>query len=189
MAFDRFHVPPSPTKKGSVMKLEKISLLAILVLSLSACGTVPQSRAHYIELMKEPTGFGPFQRMAFSKVVARPFDKVVANIDDKLRRCVPGGYTQTTMSGGGMSTLSVQNNQRVERVSRDKAEVTVQQYHSSTAMQSEGGFYLLAADVLRRDKKSVRIDFYTAKHYAGIADAIEKWAQGSKKCRGIGGNA
>ena len=68
----------------------------------------------------------------------------------------------------------MRNNQRVERVSPDKAEITVQQYHSSTVGQSEGGFYLLAADVLRVDKKSVRIDFYTAKHYAGIADAIEK---------------
>ena len=87
-----------------------------------------------------------------------------------------------------MSSLSVHNNQRVERVSRDKAEITIQQIHSSTAMQSEGGFYLLAADVLRQDNKSVRIDFYTAKHYAGIADAIEKWAQGSPKCHGIGGN-
>ena len=170
------------------MKLGNISLAAILVMSLTACGTVPQSRAHYIELMKEQTGSGPFQRMAFSKVTARPFDKVVANIEDKLRRCVPGGYTQTTMGGGSMSTLSVQNNQRVERVSPNKAEITVQQHHSSTVNQSQGGFYLLAADVLRVDNKSVRIDFYTAKHYAGIADAIEKWAQGSQNCHGIGGN-
>ena len=88
-----------------------------------------------------------------------------------------------------MSTLSVQNNQRVERVSPNKAEITVQQYHSSTVGQSEGGFYLLAADVLRVDNKSVRIDFYTAKHYAVIADAIEKWAQGSQNCHGIGGNS
>jgi hypothetical protein len=138
--------------------------------------------------MKEQTGSGPFQRMAFSKVVARPFDKAVANIDDKLRRCVPGGYTQTAMRGAGVSSLSVNNNQRVERVSPNKAEITVQQYHSSTVMQSEGGFYLLAADVLRRNKNSVRIDFYTAKHYAGIAEAIEKWAQGSQKCHGVGGN-
>ena len=170
------------------MKLVNISLAAILAMSLTACGTVPQSRGHYIELMKEQTGSGPFQRMAFSKVVARPFDTVVANIDDKLRRCVPGGYTQTTMGGGSMSTLSVQNNQRVERVSPNKAEITVQQYHSSTVMQSKGGFYLLAADVLRLDNKSVRIDFYTGKHYAGIADAIEKWAQGSQNCHRIGGN-
>jgi hypothetical protein len=170
------------------MKPRKIGISAVLIISLSACGTVPQSRAHFIELMKEGTGSGPFQRMAFSKVVAQPFERAVANIDDKLRRCVPGGYTQTTMSGAAVSTLSVQNNQRVERVSQDKAEVTVQQYHSSTVSQSEGGFYLLAADVLRSDKKSVRIDFYTGKHYAGIADAIEKWAQGSPKCHGIGGN-
>ena len=170
------------------MTLVNVSLSAMLAMSLTACGTVPQSRGHYIELMKERTGSGPFQRMAFSKVVARPFDTVVANIDDKLRRCVPGGYTQTTMGGGSVSTLSVQNNQRVERVSPNKAEITVQQYHSSTVMQSEGGFYLLAADVLRRDNKSVRIDFYTAKHYAVIADAIEKWAQGSQNCHGIGGN-
>ena len=170
------------------MKLVNIRLAAILAMTLTACGTVPQSRGHFIELMKEQTGSGPFQRMAFSKVVARPFDTVVANIDDKLRRCVPGGYTQTTMGGGSMSTLSVQNNQRVKRVSPNKAEITVQQYHSSTVMQSEGGFYLLAADVLRRDNKSVRIEFYTAKHYAGIADAIEKWAQGSQNCHGIGGN-
>jgi len=171
------------------MKLRNICRAAILAMSLTACGTVPQSRTHYIELMKEQTGSGPFQRMAFSKVVARPFDTVVTNIDDKLRRCVPGGYTQTTMGSGGMSTLSVQNNQRVERVSPTKAEITVQQYHSSTVAQSEGGFYLLAADVLRLDNKSVRIDFYTAKHYAGIADAIEKWAQGSQNCHGIGGNS
>jgi len=172
------------------MKLRNVSLAAILAMSLTVCGTVPQSRSHYIELIKEQagTGSGPFQRMAFSKVVARPFDTVVANVDDKLRRCVPGGYKQTTMGGGSMSTLSVQNSQRVERVSPIKAEITVQQYHSSTVGQSEGGFYLLAADVLRVDNKSVRIDFYTAKHYAGIADAIEKWAQGSQNCHGIGGN-
>lgn len=170
------------------MKPQKIGICTALVISLSACGTVPQSRAHFIELMKERTGSGPFQRMAFSKVVAQPFDKAVANIDDKLRRCVPGGYAQTTMRGPGVSSLSVQNNQRVDRVSPNKAEITVQQHHSSTVMQSEGGFYLLAADVLRRDNKSVRIDFYTGKHYAGIAEAIEKWAQGSQKCHGIGGN-
>lgn len=170
------------------MKLQRISLLAIFVISLSACGTVPQSREHYIQLIKDPTGMGSSQKMVFSKVVARPFDKAVANIEDKLRRCVPGGYTQTTMRGSGVSSLSVKNNQRVVRVSPNKAEITVQQYHSSTVMQSEGGFYLLAADVLRRDRKSIRIDFYTAKHYASIANAIEKWAKGSKKCHGIGGN-
>src|SRR5262245_21029568 len=173
------------------MKLPTIVILAaILAISLAACGTVPQSRAHFIELMKEQkgTGSGAFERMIYSKTVARPFDPAVANIDDKLRRCVPGGYRQTTTGGGGVSTLSVQNNQRVERVSPDKAEVTVQQYHSATVQQSEGGFYLVAADVLRVDSKSVRIDFYTVKHYIGIADAIEKWAQGSQSCHGIGGN-
>src|SRR5713101_2818339 len=170
------------------MKLRNVSLAAILAMSLTVCGTVPQSRSHYIELIKEQagTGSGSFQRMAFSKVVARPFDSVVADAFNKLRRCVPAGSKQTTMGGGSMSTLSVQNSQRVERVSPIKAEITVQQYHSSTVGQSEGGFYLLAADVLRVDNKSVRIDFYTAKHYAGIADAIEKWAQGSQNCHGIG---
>jgi hypothetical protein len=170
------------------MKQKKIGASTVLIITLSACGSVPQSREHYIELIKDPSGLGSSQKMVFSKVVPRPFEQVVSNVDDKLRRCIPGGYTQTTMSGSSLSSLSVQNNQRLERVNPNKAEITVQQYHSSTLMQSEGGFYLLAADILRQDSKSVRIDFYTAKHYANIAAAIEKWAQGSQKCHGIGGN-
>src|SRR5687767_10791110 len=82
----------STTSGERFMKLRSISLAGILAMSLTACGTVPQSRSHFIELMKEQTGSGSFQRMAFSKTVARPFDPVVANIDDKLQRCVPGGH-------------------------------------------------------------------------------------------------
>ncbi len=170
------------------MKWLKISASVLVTVTMAACGTVPQSRSHYIELVKDYKGWGASQRLVFSKTVERPFEKVVADIGDKLQRCVPGGYSQTTVRGGSMSSLSVKNNQRIAVVSEDKAEVTVQQFHSSTAMQSKGGFYLLAADVFRQGKGAVRIDFYTGKHYAGLAEAIEKWAQGSQRCHGIGGN-
>ncbi len=131
---------------------------------------------------------GASQRKIFSKVVTSPFNKAFDNIEQKLKTCVPEGYTQTTVQGTSMSSLSVKNNQRIERISPDKAEITFQQFHSSTYMQSKGGFYLLAADMVRQDEKSVRLDFYTAKHYIGIANAIEEWASGSQKCHGIGGN-
>jgi len=169
------------------MKL-KYTFLLIVCISLISCGTVPKSRGHFIELVKEETGFGPFKRMAFSKRVSRPFDQVFNNIKDKLEGCIPGGYQTMSMRGSSMSSLSVTNNNRIEKVSKNKAEITMQQKHSSTAMQSTGGFYLLAADIHRIDSKSVRIDFFTGKHYLSIAEAIEQWAKGSNKCHGIGGN-
>lgn len=170
------------------MKRLKAAALAALILSVAGCGTVPQSRQHYIETLQDYSGFGSSQKMIFSKTVNQSFEPAVSNIEDKLMSCIPEGYSQTTVRGIGMSSLSVKNNQRVERASPDKAEVTVQQFHSSTAMQSKGGFYLLAADVLRQGPDAVRIDFYTSKHYSGIADAIVEWAKGSEKCHGIGGN-
>ena len=170
------------------MNVVKGALLIALLTSLWSCGTVPTSRAHFIELMKEETGAGPFKRMVFSKDINQSFNDVFANIDDKLQGCVPGGYQTVTMRGSSMSTQSVNNNDRIELVSPDKAEVTIQQYHSGTVMQSEGGFYLLAADVHRTSESSVRIDFYTGKHYLAIAEAIEQWANGSEQCHGIGGN-
>ncbi len=172
------------------MKLKLYALFFVACIGIVSCGTVPESRQHYIELLTEEqgTGMGPFKRMVFSKDVAQPFDAVFENIDDKLQGCVPGGYRSTTMRGSSMSSETVVNNDRIEKVSENKAEITVQQQHSGTIMQSEGGFYLLAADVHRVDEKSVRIDFFTAKHYIGIADAIEQWANGSQQCHGIGGN-
>lgn len=170
------------------MKLVANALLFAALLGLVACGTAPTSRTHFIELMKEETGVGPFKRMVFSKTVPKSFDEAFANIDDKLQGCVPGGYQTTTIRGSSMSTQSVKNNDRIERVSPNKAEITIQQYHSGTVMQSEGGFYLLAADLNRLSENSVRIDFFTGKHYLGIAEAIEQWANGSEKCHGIGGN-
>ena len=170
------------------MKVLKYVFLLIICINLFACGTVPKSREHFVELMKEETGVGPFKRMAFSKTVSQPFDEAFDNIDDKLQGCVPGGYQTVTMRGSSMSTLSVSNNDRIEKVNPDKAEVTIQQYHSATLMQSEGGFYLLAADLIRIDKNTVRIDFFTGKHYLAIAEAIEQWAKGSQQCHGIGGN-
>ena len=138
--------------------------------------------------MKEESGVGPFKRMVFSREVSQPFDSVFNNIDDKLQGCVPGGYQSTTMRGSSISTQTVRNNDRIERISEYKAEITIQQQHSGTVMQSEGGFYLLAADLSKIDEKSVRIDFFTGKHYLGIAEAIEHWANGSEKCHDIGGN-
>jgi hypothetical protein len=170
------------------MKLQNVVLLSIICISLSACGTVPKSRSHFVELMKEGTGMGPFKRMAFSKVIPKPFAAVFDNINDKLLGCIPGGYQTTTMRGSSMSTLSVTNHNKIEKVTQDKAEITLQHFHSATLMQSDGGFYLLAADLHRIDQTSVRIDFFTGQHYLAIAEAIEQWAQGSQKCHGIGGN-
>ena len=169
--------------------IKACSILGILIL-VNACGTVPESRSHYIQLVKEKqgSGVGPFKVLVFSKTITQPFDAVFNNIDDKLQGCVPGGYQSTTMRGSSTSTLRVANNDRIEKVAPGKAEVTIQQYHSGTVMQSEGGFYLLAADVQALDADSVRLDFYTAKHYIAIAEAIEQWANGSDKCHGIGGN-
>lgn len=159
-----------------------------LMLGLSACGTVPESREHFVELMKEGTGVGPFKRLAFTKVVAQPFDAAFANIEDKLAGCVPGGYQSVSMRGSSMSSLSVSNNQRIERVSAGRAEITIQQYHSATVRQSEGGFYLLAADMRLEGSDSLAIDFYVGQHYLALADAVEQWAKGSDQCHGIGGN-
>jgi hypothetical protein len=170
------------------MKFLKFAFLLMACINLSSCGTVPTSRSHFIELMKEETGVGPFKRMAFSKTISQPFDAVFDNIDDKLQGCIPGGYQTVTMRGSSMSSQSVRNNDRIEKVSLGKAEITIQQLHSGTVMQSEGGFYLLAADVNRLDQNSVRIDFYMGKHYLGIAEAVEQWANGSQKCHSIGGN-
>ena len=170
------------------MKLAISVLLLGTIASLCSCGTVPNSRAHFIELMKEESGIGPFKRMVFSKTISEPFDKVIANIDDKLQGCIPGGFQTVTMRGSSMSSQTVRNNDRIEKVSPDKAEITMQQYHSGTLMQPEGGSYLLAADVFRLSENSVRIDFFTGKYYLGIAEAIEHWANGSEQCHGIGGN-
>ncbi|NVK21631.1 MAG: hypothetical protein HWD86_03875 [Kangiellaceae bacterium] len=155
---------------------------------LSACGTVPKSRMHFIELMKEESGVGPWKRMAFSKTIEKPFQKAFDNINDKLLGCVPGGYQTVTMRGSSMSSQSVNNNSRIEKVGSDKAEITIQQYHSGTVMQSDGGFYLLAVDMARVGEQSVRLDFFVGKHYLGLAEAVEHWANGSEKCHGIGGN-
>lgn len=170
------------------MKYVTAILLLAIAATLTACGTVPQSRQHYIELLQNYDGFGESQMLIYSKEVERPFEAVVANIEAKLNECVPEGYTQTTIRGNLPSSSTVTNNQRIEIVSRDKAEVTVQQHHTGTAMQSEGGLYLLAADVIREDSNKVRLDFYTGKPYSPIAEAIEKWSGGSGECHGIGGN-
>lgn len=168
------------------MKLTKVVLL-LSVISLSAC-TVPTSRTHFMELMKEDSGIGPWKRMTFSKTIDQPFEKAFNNINDKLQGCIPGGYQNVTMRGNNINSEFVNNNNQIEKVSSDKAEITIQQYHSNTILQSDGGFYLLAADMSRINEHSIKIDFYTGKHYLSIAEAIEFWANGSNKCHGIGGN-
>ncbi|WP_308366699.1 MULTISPECIES: hypothetical protein [unclassified Microbulbifer] len=169
------------------MKHATALLLLAAAAILTACGTVPQSRSHYIELIQNHNGLGSSQKLIYSKEVNRPFEVVVANIENRLNQCVPEGYTQTSVRGNLASSSTVTNNQRIEIVSPNKAEVTVQQHHTGTYMQSEGGLYLLAADVTKAQPNKVRLDFYTAKHYAPIAEAIENWAQGSGQCHGIGG--
>lgn len=171
--------------------MKKVTTILLLAAAgvLAACSTtVPQSREHYIELMQGYSGIGASQRLIYSREVDRPFEQVIANIEDRLNQCIPEGYTQTSVRGTLASSSTVSNNQRIEVVSQDKAEVTVQQHHTGTYMQSEGGFYLLAADIFREQSDRVRLDFYTAKNYAPVAEALEKWSQGSRQCHGIGGN-
>ncbi len=165
-----------------------IVLIVASILSISACGTAPKSRAHFKELMMEGSGVGPWKRMTFSKTIQQSFNKAFGLINKKLQSCVPEGYQTVRMSGGNISSQSVNNNSRIERVSAGKAEITVQQFHSGTVMQSEGGFYLLAADMAKISNSSIKIDFFVSKHYLSVADAIENWANGSEKCHGIGGN-
>ena len=172
------------------MKRKLISVIAVSVL-MSACSAVvvPKSRPHFIKLMKEGVGDGMFKSTTYSKTILQSFETAFANIDDKLKGCVPGGYQTMTMRGSQItSSLSVVNRERIEKVSPTKAEITIQQKHSSTILQSKGGFYLLAADLHKIDERSIKIDFYTANHYKKIADAIEQWSKGSQKCHGIGGN-
>lgn len=164
-----------------------ISLLAISVV-MAACGTVPQSREEFVHAIQNYNGLMASQTLVYSKEMDQPFDKAFANIEDKLARCIPEGYTETSMRGNLGFSNTVHNNQRIERVSPDKAEITIQQHHSDTYRQSEGGSYLLAADLFKQGNNKVRLDFYTGKHYASIAEAIEQWSAGSQKCHGIGGN-
>lgn len=170
------------------MKILQKTVLVIACLILASCMTVPESREHFVDLMKVESGSGPFKRMAFSKSVSHSFNDVFNRIDKKLNTCVPEGFTSTTMRSNSMSSNSVTNNDRIVKVSANTAEITIQQHHSDTLMQSDGGFFLLAGDVIGVDDGSARIDFYTSKHYLNIADAIEQWANGSSKCHGVGGN-
>lgn len=164
------------------------AVVATLTLLLTACGTVPQNRAHFVELMQNPTGLGKSFALVYSKEINAAFDSAVANIGARLEQCIPAGHTQVGTIGGSPHSNTVSNNHRIEKVSATKAELTIQQHHTDMMMQAEGGNYVLAADLFREGNRSIRMDVYTATTYRPLAQAVEQWAAGSRKCHGIGGN-
>ena len=72
------------------MKLITPLFLIALVITLASCGTVPQSREHYIELLKKESDGGLWKSLVliYEKTIPQPIDNVVANIDDKIKTCI-----------------------------------------------------------------------------------------------------
>ncbi|WP_434362362.1 hypothetical protein [Parasalinivibrio latis] len=172
--------------------MKKIPIVAG-ALTLTACTssmfTVPENRAHYIELMQQDTGIFSSLALVYSKEFNTTFESATKNIEKKISDCIPSGWEQHPTSNFTTSHYNkVTNNVRIHVVNGDKAEVTFQQHHTDTAFQSEGGLYLLAADVFRVDDGNIKIDFYTSTTQSETAEAVEQWAMGSDKCHGMGGN-
>lgn len=162
------------------------SLLCAAALTMSGCGTYPQTRDAFVDQTINYDGMMKSWMVTDSGPVATPYETVVNNIESRVNDCI-STTTQQSMTGANFVRLYQRNNPTLTRVDNNRAELTIQQYHTATLFQPEGGFYILAADITRNSQDHAQLDIYSNTHYQPVIDAVKEWANGSTSCHGVGG--
>lgn len=176
------------------MKMTLLAGMCVAVISISGCGTYPQTREAFVDASVNYQGMMSSWMVNETDELAVSYEGAIKNMESQMRACIATG-TQTSMmigNGGSMgmagaTRLTQQNNPSFAKIDDNHAELTIQQYHSSTMGQPEGGFYILAADLTRRENNQTRLDVYSSKNYRPLIDAVKEWAKGSTQCHGVSG--
>ncbi|MBZ2168095.1 hypothetical protein [Marinobacter sp. F4216] len=171
--------------------IKKQSVIALgAAVTLSGCAAMyPQSRDAYIDEVANYDGMFKSLALIESTSVATPFEDAVANLQSQVGSCISTDLEEVRVGAhftAGSTTLE-RNNVQFNKVSDERAELTLQQFNNAYWGQPDGGVYILAANITRDDEEQTRIDVYTGTNYRPVYDAIQQWASGSKACHGIGG--
>lgn len=163
-----------------------VLVLSVAVSTLSGCGTYPQTREAFIDTTMNYNGVMKSWMVTDSGTVATPYDKAINNVESQVATCISGDM-ERSMAGATFVRIYQQNNPTFTRVDDNRAELTVQQIHTSTFGQPDGGFYLLAANMTRTSEDQTQLDIYSSTHYQPVIDAVKAWTAGSTACHGVGG--
>lgn len=171
--------------------IKKQSVVALgAVVTLSGCAAIyPQSREAYIDEVANYDGLFQSLSLIESASVSTPFENAVANIESQVRNCISTD-TEEVMVGAhftNFSTTLERNSVQFNKVSDERAELTLQQFNNAYWGQPEGGIYILAANITRAGQEQTQINVYTGTNYRPVYEALQQWANGSDACHGIGG--
>lgn len=148
---------------------------------LIACMHQPQTRQEFVTMV----GGGAATSDKETKVTEKDLDSLAKLLEERSTACLAKRVDRSGMVGGQMEVSSTEYTFSVRRVSDAKAEFTLQIEHSPRGVGSEmpeGGFYMMAADLVRQSAEQTRVDLYYATMAANgdaILEAVRAWTSGN----------
>jgi hypothetical protein len=139
----------------------------------------PQTRAEF-------TGHPKIHKQAYT--VPRGLDAVVASLQKQADHCVNGETTQTRLGGGMVSTSRDAYLMTIDKVSKNRGQLTYRQASNNMLFQPKGGFFMFAADLEAQGAKSTKITLYHGIMQDTLINAVKEWSKGNTgACHGYGG--
>jgi hypothetical protein len=153
-------------------------LLLLAFASPAAAIWVPQTRAEFTDAVAKGTKGAKMETF----VVERGFDEVVRTIESRCAPCLDK-LVERTANVGYVEHSSSDYNPTFKRVSRDRAEFTMQVVHRPRgvgAVPPPDGLYVIAADLKRAGADRTEIVIYRpVMGFKEIPRALLQWAEGS----------
>lgn len=170
------------------MKTMMTPLLCAGLFAISGCSAMyPQTREAFVDTVANYDGMMKDNMVNISETLTTPYERAVANVESQMQTCISTSTSSRRVTMSNYSTISQQNRPSFTRVSSDRAELTLQQWHSGMFGQPENGLYLLAADLIRSPSNTTQLDIYSSKQFTPVIEAVGMWAKGGKDCYGVGG--
>lgn len=162
------------------MRMLAMAAAAATASMLSSCSMeFPQTRAEF-------TGHPKMHKQTYS--VPRGLDAVVASLQKQADHCVNGVTTQTRVGAGMVSTSRDAYLMTIDKVSKNRGELTYRQASNNTLFQPKGGFFMFAADLEAQGAKSTKVTLYHGSMQETLINAVKEWSKGNTgACHGYGG--
>ena len=158
------------------------TFLAVLLLSIVGCGTIPQSAEEMRELYRAgpPPGGSKAER-----TVERPFQQVLADVRRNADRCfnVVTDHSTQSSAGFGQSRLKVRYRSTTARTSDSSGELLVRMLVAYAGRQPEGGYYAVLGDLVAVSPTTTRITVCgsNGSSWREPIEAVFTWAAGQDR--------
>jgi len=152
----------------------------ILGIGCMGCMHQPQTRQEFVKLVAGGAATSDKE----SKLTQKDLDSLVTLLEERSKACLGKRVNRSGMVGGQMEVSGTSYTPSVRRVSDAKAEFTLQLEHSPRGIGPDmpaGGFYMMAADLVRQAPERTQVDLYyatMAQNSDEILGAVRAWTSG-----------